>query len=134
MLDYPEPTPAMLDNDALFEAIWRAIKGWGISRYNDGLYSGPTGNDARHIYDAVKEIAMPNQQQQTAGAQGRSPTFKDFNPTKDDRVTDIKERTDDLIAAVRKHAEGSPEGQRRMSLAITNYEQAAMWAVKSCFE
>lgn len=52
--DYPEPTPEMLDGDPLFDAIWDAIKGWDISRHNDGMYSGPTGNDARHIYDAVK--------------------------------------------------------------------------------
>lgn len=52
--EYPDPTPEMLDGDPLFDAIWSAIKGWDISRHNDGLYSGPTGNDARHIYDAVK--------------------------------------------------------------------------------
>jgi hypothetical protein len=53
MSDYPDPTPEMLD-DPLFEAIWQAIKRWDISRHNDGVYSGPTGNDARHIYDAVR--------------------------------------------------------------------------------
>jgi predicted ATP-dependent Lon-type protease len=52
--EYPDPTPEMLNDDALFDAIWDAIKGWDISRHNDGLYSGPTGNDARHIYDAIK--------------------------------------------------------------------------------
>jgi len=51
---YLDPTPEMLDGDPLFDAIWNAIKGWDISRHNDGLYSGPTGNDARHIYDAIK--------------------------------------------------------------------------------
>lgn len=51
--DYPDPTPEMLNGDPLFDAIWSAIKGWDISRHNDGLYSGPTGNDARHIYDAI---------------------------------------------------------------------------------
>jgi hypothetical protein len=55
--DYPDPTPEMLDGDPLFEAIWQAIKGWDISRHNDGLYSGPTGNDVRHIYDAVRPAA-----------------------------------------------------------------------------
>jgi hypothetical protein len=54
--DYADPTTEMLDGDPLFEAIWQAIKGWDISRHNDGLYSGPTGNDARHIYDAIKRI------------------------------------------------------------------------------
>jgi hypothetical protein len=51
--EYPDPSPEMLNGDPLFDAIWKAIKGWDISRHNDGLYSGPTGNDARHIYDAI---------------------------------------------------------------------------------
>jgi hypothetical protein len=58
-MSYPDPTPEMLDNNPLFEAIWIAIKEWDISRYRkyDGrLYSGATGNDARHIYDAVMEV------------------------------------------------------------------------------
>lgn len=55
---YLDPTPEMLNGDPLFDAIWSAIKGWDISRHNDGLYSGPTGNDARHIYDAIKRV-MP---------------------------------------------------------------------------
>lgn len=54
--EYPDPTPEMLAGDPLFDAIWNAIKGWDISRHNDGLYSGPTGNDARHIYDAIKNV------------------------------------------------------------------------------
>jgi hypothetical protein len=54
--EYPDPTPEMLDNDPLFDAIWNAIKGWDISRHSDGLYSGPTGNDARRIYDAIKAL------------------------------------------------------------------------------
>ena len=62
-----------------------------------------------------------------------TPTFQSFNPTKDSRVDEIKKATDDLILMVRKHANANPDGQRRMSLAVTNYEQAAMWAVKACF-
>jgi hypothetical protein len=54
MTDYPDPTPEMLNGDPLFEAIWLAIKGWDISRHNDGVYSAATGNDARHVYDAIK--------------------------------------------------------------------------------
>jgi hypothetical protein len=50
---YPDPTPEML-NDPMFDAIWNAIKGWDISRHNDGMYSGPTGNDALHILDAIR--------------------------------------------------------------------------------
>lgn len=52
---YLGPTPEML-SDPVFEAIWNAIKGWDISPENNGLYSGPTGNDARYIYDAVKRV------------------------------------------------------------------------------
>lgn len=69
-----------------------------------------------------------------ASATGYSPTFKHFNPTDDGRVTAIKSLTDELIALVRASAASTPEGQRRMALAVTNYEQAAMWAVKSLFE
>lgn len=62
-----------------------------------------------------------------------SPTFADFNPSKDSRVDDIKARTDELIEIVRYAANDTPEGKRRAAIAITNYEQAAMWAVKACF-
>jgi hypothetical protein len=63
----------------------------------------------------------------------KTPTFADFNPTKDDRVRVIKEKTDELIAIVNESANDTPEGKRRAALARTNYEQAAMWAVKACF-
>jgi hypothetical protein len=64
----------------------------------------------------------------------QSPTFKDFNPTNDMRVFHIKFRTDDLIAYIREAtAAGGPETQRRASLAVTAYENAAMWAVKALF-
>ena len=63
-----------------------------------------------------------------------TPTFATFNPTKDIRVDVIKSMTDDLIAFVKGHAEGAtPDAQRRAAIAVTNYEQAAMWAVKSLF-
>lgn len=54
---YPGPTEAMLNGDPLFDAIWNAIKGWDISRSANELYGAPTGNDARHIYDAVISAA-----------------------------------------------------------------------------
>ena len=64
----------------------------------------------------------------------QSPTFSEFNPTKDERVTAIKRRTDDLIFQVRALTEaGGPEAKRRASLAVTNFEQGAMWAVKALF-
>lgn len=51
--DYPDPTEEQLRSPR-FEAVWRAIKGWDISR--DGGtegYHGPTGNDVMHILNAL---------------------------------------------------------------------------------
>ena len=62
----------------------------------------------------------------------QSPTFVDFNPTKDRRVTVIKGGVDALIEVVRAEtASGGPETRRRASLAVTNLENGAMWAVKA---
>jgi hypothetical protein len=56
-------------------------------------------------------------------------TIPSFNPSKDPRVDDINAKTEELLTLVR-----SLGGDARCkSLAITNYEQAAMWAVKSLF-
>jgi len=55
-----------------------------------------------------------------------------FNPSADDLVTKIKRYTADLIdlcnAQNDKHDD--PEEGRLWSLAMTHYEDAAMWAVK----
>ena len=56
-------------------------------------------------------------------------TLPKFNPTNDERVAKIKSMTEEIFAYLR---ESVPENRCR-SLAITNYEQAAMWAVKACF-
>ena len=56
-------------------------------------------------------------------------TLPEFNPTHDDRVASIKGKVEDLISEVRA-LESDP---RCKSLAITNFEQGAMWAVKSLF-
>jgi hypothetical protein len=56
-------------------------------------------------------------------------TLPAFNPSKDSRVDGIKARTEDLFKYLR---ESVPDNRCR-SIAITNYEQAAMWAVKACF-
>ena len=67
-------------------------------------------------------------------AKKQSPTFSDFNPTGDGRVARIKGGTDDLIRYVRDETSaGGPETKRRAALAVTNFEQAAMWAVKALF-
>jgi NADH:ubiquinone oxidoreductase subunit D len=60
----------------------------------------------------------------------RSPTLREFNPTKDPYVDDIKSRTDEIIRIIRENPE--LDG-RCASIAITNFEQAAMWAVKANF-
>lgn len=56
-------------------------------------------------------------------------TLPDFNPSGSDVVATIKAKTEDLMAYLRQSV---PENRER-SLAITNYEQAAMWAVKANF-
>ncbi len=43
-----------LHGDPVWQAIWNAIKGWDISRTGAGSYHAPTGDDATHIYEAVK--------------------------------------------------------------------------------
>jgi hypothetical protein len=58
-----------------------------------------------------------------------TPTFASFNPTNNEDVAAIKAMTDQLIDYVKR----AGKDQRRVSLAVTNYEQAAMWAVKSLF-
>jgi hypothetical protein len=72
--EYPDPTQADLASPQ-FEAVWRAIKGWDISRGDETsypflsqsvggdqelarsgrrLYSGATGNDVMHILNALR--------------------------------------------------------------------------------
>lgn len=58
-----------------------------------------------------------------------SPTFKNFNPTNNEHVAFIKEKTDELIAYIN----GTGGDPRRTALAKTAYEEAAMWAVKAQF-
>jgi len=56
-------------------------------------------------------------------------TLPDFNPSGSDVVAEIKAKTEDLMAYLRENV---PENRHR-SIALTNYEQAAMWAVKANF-
>ena len=58
-----------------------------------------------------------------------SDTIRDFNPSNSNTVDEIKRMTDELCDFIR---ENCPENRQR-SVALTNYEQAAMWAVKSNF-
>lgn len=59
----------------------------------------------------------------------KASTLPSFNPTGNEVVTGIKSKTEDLFAYLRANV---PDNRER-SLAITNYEQAAMWAVKANF-
>ena len=56
-------------------------------------------------------------------------TIPGFNPSGNEVVTKIKTMTEELIQFVEDNV---PDG-RRKALALTNYEQAAMWAVKANF-
>lgn len=56
-------------------------------------------------------------------------TLPDFNPSGSDVVAEIKTRTEALMEYIEANV---PAGRRR-SIALTNYEQAAMWAVKANF-
>jgi hypothetical protein len=56
-------------------------------------------------------------------------TLPNFNPSGDDRVSQIKAKTEELMKYLRDNV---PDNRCR-SIAITNYEQAAMWAVKANF-
>jgi hypothetical protein len=64
---------------------------------------------------------MPNEREPS--------TLQEFNPSGSDVVAEIKRRTDDLMDYLRENV---PDNRCR-SIAITNYEQAAMWAVKANF-
>lgn len=56
-------------------------------------------------------------------------TLPDFNPSSSETVAEIKRRTEDLMSFLRENVPNN----RERSIAITNYEQAAMWAVKANF-
>jgi hypothetical protein len=56
-------------------------------------------------------------------------TIPSFNPSGSEVVAEIKARTEALLSYLK---EAVPNNRER-SIAITNYEQAAMWAVKANF-
>lgn len=56
-------------------------------------------------------------------------TLPAFNPSGNEVVDGIKSRTEELFAYIRENV---PDNRCR-SIAITNYEQGAMWAVKANF-
>jgi hypothetical protein len=94
--------------------------------------------DLEYLKDFVKKAAAAQaaveELLRSEGMAKQSPTFRDFNPTGDSRVTEVKTGTDALIGLVRELTEGGgPETKRRASLAVTHYENASMWAVKALF-
>lgn len=56
-------------------------------------------------------------------------TIPSFNPSGKREVDAIKEMTETILQFLREHV---PDNRCR-SIAMTNYEQAAMWAVKANF-
>lgn len=56
-------------------------------------------------------------------------TLPGFNPSGSNVVAELKEKTEELLNFIRANV---PENRER-SIAITNFEQAAMWAVKANF-
>jgi hypothetical protein len=56
-------------------------------------------------------------------------TLPGFNPSGSEVVAEIKRRTEELM----RYIEEAVPNNRARSIALTNYEQAAMWAVKANF-
>lgn len=56
-------------------------------------------------------------------------TIPAFNPSGSEAVAETKRLTEELMEYIRANV---PENRCR-SIALTNYEQAAMWAVKANF-
>ena len=54
-------------------------------------------------------------------------TIPAFNPAGSEVVAETKRLTEELMEYIRENV---PENRQR-SIALTNYEQAAMWAVKA---
>ena len=54
-----------------------------------------------------------------------------FNPSADTLVDQIKQKTAELIDLCNHRVGSAPEEGRLWSLAMTHYEDAAMWAVKA---
>ncbi len=59
----------------------------------------------------------------------KASTLPNFNPSGSEVVAELKARTEALLDYVREHVPSN----RERSIAVTNYEQAAMWAVKANF-
>lgn len=67
--------------------------------------------------------------QAVSAQDAQASTLPQFNPSGSEVVTGVKQRTEELLHFIRAHVPAN----RERSIAITNYEQAAMWAVKALF-
>jgi hypothetical protein len=56
-------------------------------------------------------------------------TIPSFNPSGSEVVAETKRLTEELMEYIRQNV---PDNRAR-SIALTNYEQSAMWAVKANF-
>lgn len=56
-------------------------------------------------------------------------TLPKFNPSNSETVAEIKKRTEDLLQYLQENV---PPNRCR-AIALTHYENAAMWAVKANF-
>jgi len=68
------------------------------------------------------------------GSIGAARVRESFNPSQDSMVDKIKRHTADLIDLCSEESNrgnDSGEVQRLWALAMTDYERAAMWAVKA---
>jgi hypothetical protein len=75
-------------------------------------------------------MSEPNNEQtieQTKQTYGERLVRSDFNPSGEDAVNNIKEMTAIIIDKIKEREALEP---RLAALAITTYENAAMWAVK----
>ncbi len=59
----------------------------------------------------------------------KASTLPTFNPSGSEIVAEVKSRTESLLDFIRENVPAN----RERSIAITNFEQAAMWAVKANF-
>lgn len=57
-------------------------------------------------------------------------TLPGFNPSGSDIVAEIKRRTDELL----QYIDTNVPDNRSRDTAVTNYQQAAMWAVRANFD
>lgn len=81
---------------------------------------------------------MISEREMTSGSLGAQRVRESFNPSGNELVDKIKRYTADLIDLCNDgmtESIGKPHGQeetRLWALAMTHYEDAAMWAVKAC--